>query len=116
MSASRLRIAAAAFSLAGWVTLLPVGVAHADCTSPGHYGAGSDSGSDSGGESGGNGGGGAKPTPIVMPSGQKPPPATPSSGSDSTSTSKPIVPIGSASAAMTRSTSATPTPIVTPHG
>ena len=149
VSTSRVWIAAAALSLVGWVAVLPAGVAHAGCTSPGDFGAGAgcpppgsssgsgnteswpptsvdwppqlnpDSGSDSGGDSGANGGGGAKPTPIVMPSGQKPPPATPSSGSDSTSTStppKPIVPVGSASTATTPSTSSTPTPIVTPQG
>jgi hypothetical protein len=79
----------------------------------------SDCSSNSSGDSGGNGGGRAQSTPIVMPSGQKPPPVTPSSGLDSTSTStppKPIVPVGSASTAMTSGTSATPTPIVTPQG
>ena len=139
-------IAAAAFVFAGSLTLLPVGIAHADCTTAGAFGAGagcappgnssgsgnaeswpptsvdwppklsSDTGSDSGD---GNGGGGAKPTPIVMPDGQKPAPATPSSGSDSTSTStppKPIAAVGSASTATTTSTIPTPTPIVTPQG
>jgi hypothetical protein len=85
----------------------------------------SDSGGDNGGDKGGSGGGGGgggddKPTPIVMPSGQKPAPATPSSGSNSTSTSttpKPIVPAGSAPTGPTASatTSTTPTPIVTPQ-
>ena len=138
-------IAAAAFVFAGSLTLLPVGIAHADCRTAGAFGAGagcappgnsSGSGnaeswpptsvdwppklsSDTGSDSGGNGGGGAKPTPIVMPDSQKPAPATPSSGSDSTSTSTPptpIVAVGSASTATTTSTSATPTPIVTPQG
>jgi hypothetical protein len=153
MSTRRWRTAAAAFVLAGSVALLPVGIADADCTTAGDFGAGagcsppggssgsgnteswpptsvdwppklsSDSGNDNGNDSGGkggNGGGGAEPTPIVMPSGQKPAPATPSSGSDSTSTSttpKPIVPVGSAPTGTTPSatTSATPTPIVTPQ-
>jgi len=111
----RIWIAAAAFSLIGWV--VPIGVANADCTTAGDFGAGagcsppgagsdnsaeswpptsvgwppqlkSEADSDSGGKAGD-----AKSTPIVMPSGQKPPPAA------STSTS----------------TSATPTPIVIPQ-
>jgi hypothetical protein len=157
MSTRRWRTAAAAFVLAGSVALLPVGIADADCTTAGDFGAGSgcsppggssgsgnteswppksvdwppqlssDSGNDNGGDSGGkggnggnggNGGGGgdASSTPIVMPSGQKPPPAKSSSGSDSTSTSTsptPIVPVGSAPTGTTPS--ATPTPIVTPQ-
>jgi hypothetical protein len=109
--------------------LLPVGIANADCTSAGDYGAGSgcappDSSSGSSkteswpptsvdwppqlDSDAGNGGdkkdGGAKPTPIVMPNGQTPPPATPT----------PIVPVGSP-AATTPGTSTTPTPIVSPH-
>jgi hypothetical protein len=149
MSTSRMRIPVAALSVVGWGAVLPVGVAHADCTSPGDFGAGagcappgsssgsgnteswpptsvdwppqlkSDSGSDNGGDSGDKGGGGAKPTPIVMPSGQKLPPATPAAGSDSTSTSTsptPIVPVGPVSTGTTTSTSTTPTPIVNPHG
>jgi hypothetical protein len=134
-------IAAAAFSL---VALLSVGVAHADCTSPGDFGAGS--GCAPPGASSGSGKteswpptavdwppqlksysdtdtsgkkGDAKPTPIVLPSGQKPPPAAPSSGSNSTSTSTPptpIVPVGPATAETTPSTGTTPTPIVAPHG
>ena len=84
-----------AFSLAGLLDLLPVGVANADCTTAGDFGAGascpppgsssgsgnteswpptsvdwppqlqSDSGSDNEDASGGR----AKPTPIVMPNG-----------------------------------------------
>jgi hypothetical protein len=110
-------IAAAALSLIGWA-VLPVGTANADCTVAGDFGAGagcpppgdssgsgnaeswpptsvdwppqlaSDAGSDD------KGGGGAESTPIVMPNGQKPPPAA---HLDSTSTStppKPIVPVG----------------------
>jgi hypothetical protein len=144
VNVSRIRIAVAALSLVGWVAVFPVGVAYADCTNAGEFGAGAgcappgDSsgagkteswpptsvdwppqlGSDSDNDSGGKGGGEAKPTPIVMPSGQKPPPATPASGSDSTTTStspKPIVPVGSVPTATTPSTSAPPTPIVTPH-
>ena len=139
-------MAAAAFSLAGWVFFVPVGIAHADCTTAGDFGAGAgcappgdssgsgkaegwpptsvdwppqlSSDSDSGGK-GGGGGDDASSTPIVMPDGQKPPPAKSSSGSDSTSTStppKPIVAVGSAPLAATPTTSTTPTPIVTPHG
>ena len=142
MSISRIRIAAAAFSLAGCFAVLPVGIAVADCTTAGDFGAGagcappSSSGSgnaeswpptsvdwppqlDSDTGNGGGNGGNAKQTPIVMPSGQKPPPATHSSDSDSTSTSTPptpIVPVGPASAASGTSTRTTTTPIVTPHG
>jgi hypothetical protein len=120
---SRTWIAAAAFSVVACVAVLPVGVAYADCTTAGDYGAGAGCsppgssggsgnteswpptsvdwppqlGSDSDKDSGDKGGGGAKPTPIVMPNGQKPPPASPPSGSDSTGTSTPptpIVPVG----------------------
>lgn len=148
MRACRIWIAAAAFSLVGWVAVVPVGVAYADCTTAGDYGAGAgcappgssdgsnkteswpptsvdwppqlnaDTGSDNGGGGGGNGDKGAKPTPIVMPSGQTPPSATLSSNYDSTSTSTsptPIVPVGSSPAATTPSTSTTPTAIVSPH-
>ena len=142
MSTSRIRIAAAAFLLFGCVAVLPVGIAYADCTTPGDFGAGagcpppdsssgsgkaeswpptsvdwppqldSDTGSDS------KGGGDTQPTPIVMPDGEKPPPAKPSSGSNSTSTStpKPIVAVGSAAAATTTGTTPTPNPIVAAHG
>lgn len=143
MSTSRIWIAAVAFSLAACVALLPVGIAHADCTAAGDFGAGagcpppgSSSGSantvswpptsvdwppqlnsDSGSGSAGHGDGGVKPTPIVVPDGQRPPQATPSSVADSTSTSTPptpIVPVGAAPTGVTPSTSATPTPIVPP--
>jgi putative transposase len=129
---SRMWIAVAALSIVGWVAVLPLGVAYADCAPPGSSGSGNVEswpptsvdwppllGSDSDKDSGDKGGGGAKPTPIVMPNGQKPPPATPASGSDSTGTSTPptpIVPVGSAPTATNPSTSATPTPIVTAHG
>jgi hypothetical protein len=112
----------------GWA--VPVGIANADCTTAGDFGAsagcappGSSSGSgnteswpptsvdwppqlksDSDSDGGGNGAD-AKPTPIVMPDGQKPPQATPS----------PIVAVGTASTGVTPSTSPTPTPIVTPQ-
>jgi hypothetical protein len=139
----RMWIAAAALSIAGWVGVFPAGTAYADCTTAGDFGAaagcappgssgsgntqswpptsvdwppqlGSDSDKDSSDK-----GGGAKPTPIVMPNGQKPQPATPASGSDSTSTSTsptPIVPVGSAPTATIPSASPTTTPIVTTHG
>jgi hypothetical protein len=134
----------AALLFVAWAVLLPLGIANADCTTAGDFGAASGCappgssgsgnteswpptavdwppqlGSDSDKDNGDKGGGDAKSTPIVMPSGQKPPPATPSSDSDSTSTPtppKPIVSVGSAPIAATTSTSATPTPIVTPHG
>jgi hypothetical protein len=135
-------IAVAALAIVGWVAVVPVGVAYADCTGAGDFGAGSGCappgsssgsgnteswpptsvdwppqlGSDSDKDNGDKGGGDAKSTPIVMPSGQKPPPATPSSNSDSTSTSTsptPIVPVGPAPTSGT--SSATPTPIVAPH-
>jgi hypothetical protein len=123
VSTSRIRLAAAAFSLAGWVALLPVGVANADCATPGDFGAGSGCpppGSSSGsgnteswpptsvdwppqlsfdtGSASGDKNGAGKPTPIVLPSGQKPAPPIPSPASGTTT-----------------STSATPTPIVTPQ-
>jgi hypothetical protein len=133
-------IAAAAFVFAGSVTLLPVGIGHADCTTAGDFGAGAgcsppgdSSGSgkaqswpptsvdwppqlsdDSGSNSGGKGGGGgddASSTPIVMPDGQKPPPAKSSSGSDSTSTSTPPKPIVPVGSAPL---AATPTTSTTP--
>ena len=140
MRTSRVRIAAAAFSLVGWLALVPVGIAHADCTTAGDFGAGagcappgdssgsgkaegwpptsvdwppqlsSDSGSDSGGK-GGGGGDDASSTPIVMPDGQKPPPAKSSSGSDSTSTSTPPKPIVPVGSAPL---AATPTTSTTP--
>ena len=98
-----MRIAAAAFSLAGWVALIP----HRSSQTPtarraGDFGAGAGCAAsaivglgqhrklaaDVGGlaaaaeaptptaDSGRHGGGDTKPTPIVMPDGQKPPPAT----------------------------------------
>jgi hypothetical protein len=114
-------IAAAALSLIG-SAVLPVGIAAADCTGAGDFGAGSgcappgdSSGSgkaeswpptavdwppqlDSDAGSDDKGGGGTRSTPIVMPDGRTAPPAADSdSDSDSTSTStppKPIVPVG----------------------
>jgi hypothetical protein len=138
-------IAVAPLSIVGWAAVLPIGVAYADCNGAGDFGAGSGCappgsssgsgnteswpptsvdwppqlGSDSDKDSGDKGGGSAKPTPILMPNGQKSPPATPASGSDSTSTSSPptpIGPVGPAPTATNLSTSATPTPIVPPHG
>jgi hypothetical protein len=139
VSAYRFRVAAAAISLAGCIVVVPAGMAYADCTTPGDFGAGAgcpppDSSSGSGkteswpptsvdwppqldsSTSSDKKGGDTKPTPIVMPDGQQPPPATHSSSSDSTSTSTlptPIVPVGPASPTVTGTT---PTPIVTPHG
>jgi hypothetical protein len=126
-----MRIAAVVLSLIGWA-VLPAGVAEADCTVAGDFGAGagcappssgsgnaeswpptsvdwppqldSDSGSDS------KGGGDAQSTPIVMPDGQQAPPATHSSSSDPTSTStppKPIVPVGAPAAGTTPATGTT---------
>ena len=40
MNVSRIRIAVAALSLVGWVAVFPVGVAYADCTTAGDFGAG----------------------------------------------------------------------------
>ena len=119
MTIARIWLVAVAFSL--MACLIPIAIASADCTIAGDFGAGagcappgdspgsgnteswpptsvdwppqlksnSDSDSDKSGDT--------KTTPIVMPSGQKPPPATAASGPDSTSTStsaKPIVPVG----------------------
>jgi hypothetical protein len=110
-------IAAAALSLIG-SAVVPVGIAAADCTGAGDFGAGSgcappgdSSGSgkaeswpptavdwppqlDSDAGNDDKGAGGTRSTPIVMPDGRKAPPAA---DSDSTSTStppKPIVPVG----------------------
>jgi hypothetical protein len=122
--------------VAGWVTVLPTGVAAADCTGAGDFGAGA--GCPPPGDSSGSGGGESWPptavdwpppqsslsgsdddsgkgdsaTPIVMPDGQKAPPAAHSeSTSTSTGTStpaKPIVPVGAPSIATS------PTEIVEP--
>jgi hypothetical protein len=142
---TRLRILVAALSFVGWVAVLPAGIAQAACTGAGDFGAASgcapsDSGgsskgeswpptsvdwppqqdADAGSDSSDTAGGGAQSTPIVMPDGQKPPPATHSLGSDSTSNStpaKPIVPAGpDPSSGTSVKSSATTGPIVTPKG
>ena len=126
MSANRIRIAITALSVVGWAVLVPVGVAYADCTTAGDFGAGSgcappstDSdkteswpptsvdwppqlGSDTGTGGGNKSDGTAKPTPIVMPSGRERSPAT--------ATTTPIVPVGAAPVVTT-----TTTPIVAPR-
>jgi hypothetical protein len=129
-----MRIAAAVLSLIGWA-VLPAGVADADCTGAGDFGAasgcappGASSGgggkaeswpptsvdwppqldADTGSDS--KGGGDAQSTPIVMPDGQKAPPVTHPSSSDPTSTStppKPIVPVGAPAAGTTGATGTT---------
>jgi len=125
VKASRVRVVAGALAFAASVVLVPLGIANADCTTAGDFGAAAgcapsdDSsgpgkaeswpptsvdwppqlGSDKNGgdkNGGDKGGGNAKPTPIVMPDGQKPPPATP--------------------APTSGAPSATSTPIVAPHG
>jgi hypothetical protein len=125
----------AALSLVGCMVVVPVGVAHADCDTPGDFGAGAGCappGSDSseGGSSteswpptsvdwppqfesalGSGENEKSKTPPIVMPDGM----AAQSSGE----TPKPIVGAGSApevspSTSTSTSTSATPTPIVVP--
>ena len=137
MSMIRIAIVAVAFSLIGWIT--PAGLASADYTTAGDFGAGAgcsppSSGSDNteswpptsvdwppqlksatdNDSDSDSKGGDAKSTPIVMPDGQKPPPATTSSDSTSKSApAKPIVPVGSVSTVATTST--TPTPIVAPQ-
>lgn len=106
--------------VAGWVAVLPAGVAAADCTGAGDFGAGA--GCPPPGDSSGSGNSDSWPptavdwpppqnslygsddsagsgvesaTPIVMPDGQKAPPAAHSESPTSTSTSaKPIVPVG----------------------
>jgi hypothetical protein len=117
MSIARICIAAVAFSLISGAAA--VGIANADCTTAGDFGAGagcappgSSSGSgnaeswpptsvdwppqlksdfDKSGDSNGGDskGGGAKPTPIVMPNGQTPRPA--SGGTTTSPTPTPIV-------------------------
>jgi hypothetical protein len=116
MNVVRISIVAVIFSLTGW--LVTLGVANADCTTPGDFGAGagcappgsssgsgnteswpptsvdwppqlkSDSGSDTAAKASD-----AKPTPIVMPTGQKAAPDTATSGSQPPSTSTPPKPI-----------------------
>jgi hypothetical protein len=122
-------IAAAALSLIG-SAVLPVGVAGADCTGAGEFGAGS--GCPPPGDSSGSGNAESWPptsvdwppkldsdtgsddkagsaTPIVMPDGQKAPPDVHPESTTSTSTpAKPIVPVGAPS------TGTTPTEIVVP--
>jgi hypothetical protein len=114
------RAVLAALLVAGWVTALPTGVAAADCTTAGDFGAGAgcappgDSSGSGGGESwpptsvdwpppqkslsgsdSDDSAGGDKPaTPIVMPEGQKPPPATHLDSASTSTPPKPIVPVG----------------------
>ena len=114
--ARRLGAALCAIVLAvGSTAVVPAAVAHADCTSPGDYGAGSGcpppgdtSGSGGGGDSwpptsvdwppsqdsssGGNAGKSDASTPIVMPDGQEPSPTAHSVAKD-TGTSTPPTPI-----------------------
>ncbi len=127
----RRRTLIAAVALAGWMVVMPAGVASADCTGAGDFGAGSgcpppnsssDSGnteswpptsvdwppqlssdSDSSDSGSGTNGDTTKATPIVVPDGQTAPPAT--------AASKPIV----GSSSTSTSTSSTPTPIVVPN-
>ncbi len=107
----------AVLSVLGCSVILPVGVAQADCDTPGDFGAGSGCpppGSDS------SGGGGTQswpPTSVDWP----PQVESAGGGSNAKSTSSPIVlPDGEAahrkSPATTISTSTTPTPIVMPEG
>ena len=113
--------------------MLPTGVAAADCTGAGEFGAGSgcpppgdSSGSGSSdswpptavdwpppqnsisGSDDDSGGKGDAATPIVMPNGQKPPPAVHSESTSTSTPAKPIVPVGAASVETT------PTEIVAP--
>ena len=106
----------AVLSVLGCSVILPVGVAQADCDTPGDFGAGSGCpppGSDS------SGGGNTQswpPTSVDWP----PQFESAGGGSNEKSTSSPIVPDGEAahrkSPATTVSTSTTPTPIVMPGG
>jgi hypothetical protein len=122
--------------VAGWVAVLPTGVAAADCTVAGDFGAGagcappgdsSGSGSSdswpptavdwpppqnsiSGTDSDDSGKGGSA-TPIVMPDGQKAPPAVHSESTTSTSTpAKPIVPVDAPSIGAAPTTIVAPAP------
>gem|GEM_PF-1950725 len=137
--------AVAAWTLMAAFGMFPAaGVASADCTTAGDFGAGagcSPPGASSGGgnseawpptgvdwppsqdsasgDSGGGGGKGGddKPTPIVMPDGSQPALGVHTSGSDSSSTTSPPTPIVGAttsSGGSSQSTSTTPTPIVVP--
>jgi hypothetical protein len=136
-------VTASVLVILGSVGGLVTGVAHADCTTPGDFGASAgcappDDSSGSGkaeawpptavdwppkqdSDTGSTGRGGADAsTPIVLPDGQKPR-ATPASGTTSTAASAaPIVPVGvpSTGSGGSSSTSATPIvmPTVTTHG
>jgi hypothetical protein len=124
--------------VAGWVAVLPTGVAAADCTVAGEFGAGagcpppgdssgsgssdswpptavdwpppqnSISGSGSGSDDGGSGG--VTATPIVMPDGQKAPPAVHSESTSTSTPAKPIVPVGAPSIGTAPTTIVAPAP------
>jgi hypothetical protein len=127
------RIIFAACLVAGWVAVLPTGVAAADCTGAGDFGAGA--GCPPPGDSSGSGssnswpptavdwpppqnsvsgddagaGGGTASTPIVMPNGQKAPPATHSESTSTSTPPKPIVPVGAPSVGTAPTTIVAPT-------
>jgi hypothetical protein len=112
---------ASAWFVAGWSIVAPTGIAYADCTGAGDFGASSgcappgDSSGSGGGESwpptsvdwppsqssdsdssGGDAGAGgdSMSTPIVMPDGQKAPPAKHSEAKSTSTPPIPIVPVG----------------------
>jgi hypothetical protein len=144
MNLTRIRRAAAVLALVGWGVMIPIGVAGADCTNAGDFGAGAgcppgdnsgsnkteswpptavdwppqlnDDESESGSKKGGGGGGDETTTPIVMPNGQKASTVS-SSNSDSKSTSTsetPIVPVGPVPAGKTTTTSGSTSTTTTP--
>jgi hypothetical protein len=116
---------ASAWFVAGWSIVAPTGIAYADCTGAGDFGAGSgcappgdssgsgggeswpptavdwppsqSSNSDSGGSDAGAGGD-SMSAPIVMPDGQQAPPAKHSESKSTSTPPTPIVPVGAPSA------------------
>jgi hypothetical protein len=115
---------ASAWFVAGWSIVAPTGIAYADCTGAGDFGAGSgcappgessgsgggeswpptavdwppsqSSNSDSGGSDAGAGGD-SMSAPIVMPDGQQAPPAKHSESKSTSTPPTPIVPVGAPS-------------------
>lgn len=119
-----------AWFVAGWSIVAPTGIAYADCTGAGDFGASSgcappgDTSGSGGGESwpptsvdwppsqssdsdssgGDTGAGDSMSTPIVMPDGQQAPPAKHSESKSTSTPPAPIVPVGAPSEVKTPDT------------
>lgn len=122
----------------GWMAIAPAGLAQADCTGAGDFGAGS--GCPAPGANSGSGGGDSWPPtavdwppaqsadadgdtgapatapPIVLPSGQQAAPAAPATSDPSSPPKPPIVPVDAPATTpvATKATTKTTTVIVTP--